>query len=288
MKGSSSTAASVSSRPWAALVVLCLSLLIVTLDATILNVALPTLVTKSHASSSDLQWIVDAYVLLFACLMLVAGSLADWIGRKRTFLAGSGRRSQRARSWAAVSGLGRDADRGRASMGVGAAFDHALDAGRSLRTRSPIEHERQPRDRVLGRHQRRRDRTRTDRRRSPAGSLRMGLGVPHQRTDRRGPGSCSRWHSSPIPRTQPPGAPTSSARRSSIAGLGLVLYGIIEAPIHPAGVHRPRVLVHPRHRRHSRSWPASCRMGAAVPSTRCSTFASSPSAASRARSFRSL
>ena len=70
-----------------ALAVLCVSLLIVSLDGTVLNVALPTLVRKLHASSSDLQWIVDAYVVLFAGLMLVAGSLADRVGRKRTFLA---------------------------------------------------------------------------------------------------------------------------------------------------------------------------------------------------------
>src|SRR5512144_1248082 len=77
-----------SSRRWAALAVLCVSLLIVTLDNTVLNVALPTLVDKLHASSTDLQWIVDAYVLVFAGLLLVSGSLADRIGRKRTFLAG--------------------------------------------------------------------------------------------------------------------------------------------------------------------------------------------------------
>ena len=103
MKGSSSTAASVSSRRWAALAVLCLSLLIVTLDATILNVALPTLVTKLHASSSDLQWIVDAYVLVFGGLLLVAGSLADRIGRKRTFVAGLAAFAAGS-TWAAVPG----------------------------------------------------------------------------------------------------------------------------------------------------------------------------------------
>ena len=75
-------------RRWFALAVLCVSLLIVTLDNTVLNVALPTLVDKLHASSSDLQWIVDAYVLVFAGLLLVSGSLADRVGRKRTFLAG--------------------------------------------------------------------------------------------------------------------------------------------------------------------------------------------------------
>ena len=75
-------------RRWLALAVLCVSLLIVTLDNTVLNVALPTLVRDLHATSSQLQWIVDAYVMVFAGLLLVAGSLADRVGRKRTFLAG--------------------------------------------------------------------------------------------------------------------------------------------------------------------------------------------------------
>jgi hypothetical protein len=76
------------SRRWLALAVLCVSLLIVNLDDTVLNVALPTLVRDLHATSSQLQWIVDSYALVFAGLLLVAGSLADRVGRKRTFLAG--------------------------------------------------------------------------------------------------------------------------------------------------------------------------------------------------------
>ena len=59
---------------------LCLSLLIVTLDNTVLNVALPTLVRDLGATSTDLQWIVDAYVLVFAGLLLVSGSVADRFG----------------------------------------------------------------------------------------------------------------------------------------------------------------------------------------------------------------
>jgi MFS family permease len=76
-----------SSR-WFALAVLCVSILMVNLDNTVLNVALPTLVRDLHATSSQLQWIVDAYMLVFGGLLLVAGSLADRVGRKRTFLAG--------------------------------------------------------------------------------------------------------------------------------------------------------------------------------------------------------
>jgi EmrB/QacA subfamily drug resistance transporter len=75
-------------RRYAALAVLCVSILMVNLDNTILNVALPTLVRKLGATSSGLQWIVDAYALVFAGLLLVGGSLADRYGRKRLFLTG--------------------------------------------------------------------------------------------------------------------------------------------------------------------------------------------------------
>ncbi len=100
---------------------LCVSLLIVTLDNTILNVALPTLVRELHASSSDLQWVVDAYVLVFAGLMLVAGSLADRVGRKRTFLAGLVAFAA-CSTWAAFSGSVEMLTAARASMGAGAAL----------------------------------------------------------------------------------------------------------------------------------------------------------------------
>jgi EmrB/QacA subfamily drug resistance transporter len=109
------------SRRWLALAVLCVSLLIVTLDNTVLNVALPTLVEKLNASSSDLQWIVDAYVLVFAGLLLVSGSLADRIGRKRTFLAGLVAFAA-CSTWAAYSGSVGSLIAARASMGIGAAL----------------------------------------------------------------------------------------------------------------------------------------------------------------------
>src|SRR5215203_3506010 len=75
---------------WWTLIVLCLSLLVISLDNTILNVALPTLVTDLSASSSQLQWIVDSYVLVFAGLLLIAGSLGDRFGRRRALQIGLG------------------------------------------------------------------------------------------------------------------------------------------------------------------------------------------------------
>jgi len=75
-------------HPRTTLAVVCASALIINLDNTILNVALPTLVRDLHATSSDLQWIVDSYAMVFAGLLLVSGSLADRLGRKWFFLLG--------------------------------------------------------------------------------------------------------------------------------------------------------------------------------------------------------
>jgi len=75
-------------RRWWILGVLCLSLLVIGLDNTILNVALPTLVRDLGASTSQLQWIVDAYTLVFAGLLLTAGSLSDRYGRRTALASG--------------------------------------------------------------------------------------------------------------------------------------------------------------------------------------------------------
>lgn len=69
-------------RRWWALAVLCLSLLLIVMDNTIVNVALPTIQEDLGATGSQLQWIVDAYVLVFAGLLLTMGSLGDRYGRK--------------------------------------------------------------------------------------------------------------------------------------------------------------------------------------------------------------
>ncbi|MEV5509438.1 DHA2 family efflux MFS transporter permease subunit [Streptomyces orinoci] len=66
----------------------CSALLIVSLDNTILNVALPSLRTDLHASVSGLQWTIDAYVVVLASLLMLAGSTADRIGRRRVFQTG--------------------------------------------------------------------------------------------------------------------------------------------------------------------------------------------------------
>lgn len=70
------------------LAICCMSLLIVSLDNTVLNVALPAVQRDLNASTSGLQWTIDAYTLVLAALLMLAGSTADRIGRRKVFLAG--------------------------------------------------------------------------------------------------------------------------------------------------------------------------------------------------------
>ncbi|MFI1100322.1 MFS transporter [Streptomyces melanogenes] len=75
-------------RPILVLAICCMSLLIVGLDNTILNVALPTMQRELHTSVSGMQWTIDAYTLVLASLLMLSGSTADRIGRRRVFMAG--------------------------------------------------------------------------------------------------------------------------------------------------------------------------------------------------------
>lgn len=77
-----------SANKWIALTALCLVVLLVVMDNTIVNVAIPTLSEALNASSTDLQWVVDAYTLSFAALLLPAGKLSDRWGRRRMLLIG--------------------------------------------------------------------------------------------------------------------------------------------------------------------------------------------------------
>jgi EmrB/QacA subfamily drug resistance transporter len=80
---------SVASRNrWVALVVLCIGMLMIVLDQTIVNVALPSIQSDLDFTQSDLAWVVNAYLIPFGGLLLLAGRLGDLVGRKRVFLVG--------------------------------------------------------------------------------------------------------------------------------------------------------------------------------------------------------
>src|SRR5919108_1036540 len=107
-------------RRWQALIILAVSLLVISVGNTILNVALPTIQEELDASSSELQWIVDGYMLVYAGLLLAAGPLGDRFGRRKalitgllTFALGS--------VFAALSGGATELIVSRALMGIGAA-----------------------------------------------------------------------------------------------------------------------------------------------------------------------
>jgi EmrB/QacA subfamily drug resistance transporter len=108
-------------RRWAALAVVCLSLFVVVMDGTIVNVALPSLSIELGATTRELQWIVDAYLLVFTGLLLAAGSLGDRWGRRRILAVGLA-------AFAATSVLAGAVDSpgalvaARALMGIGAAL----------------------------------------------------------------------------------------------------------------------------------------------------------------------
>ncbi len=129
----------VYARRWKILTVLCTSLMVVMVGNTALNVALPTLARDLHASISELQWMVDAYGLVFAGLLLTAGTIGDRYGRKgalqfglAVFLSGS--------LFAAFMDSATAIVAGRAVMGFGAAF--VMPATLSILTNVFPPHER--------------------------------------------------------------------------------------------------------------------------------------------------
>src|SRR5437764_19518 len=75
-------------RRWAALLVVCLAQLMIVLDVTIVNVALPSIQRDLHFSQAGLTWVVNAFLVTFGSLLLLAGRLGDLAGRRRVFLAG--------------------------------------------------------------------------------------------------------------------------------------------------------------------------------------------------------
>src|SRR5882762_3434450 len=77
-----------ATNPWVVLVLVCLAQFMVILDATVVNVALPSIQKDLGLSEANLQWIVNAYTLVFGGFLLLGGRAGDLLGRKRLFLAG--------------------------------------------------------------------------------------------------------------------------------------------------------------------------------------------------------
>src|SRR5690349_19942887 len=73
---------------WLSLIVLCTGFLLIVVDMTIVNVALPSIQKDLGFSASELAWVVNAYLIAFEGFLLLAGRVGDLVGRKRVFLAG--------------------------------------------------------------------------------------------------------------------------------------------------------------------------------------------------------
>jgi len=109
-----------STRKWWALIAIAASVLVVGLDLTVLNLALPTIATDLHASTSDLQWISDSYSLVLAAVMLPAGLLGDRLGRKKVLLVALVLFGAASAACAYATGTG-ELIAARAVLGIGAA-----------------------------------------------------------------------------------------------------------------------------------------------------------------------
>src|ERR1700738_2821974 len=107
-------------HPIAALAAICLSVFVISVDATIVNVALPTLSRELNADTAQLQWIVDAYTLVMSGLLLAAGSLSDRYGR-RGWLSGGLAAFALTSAVAAQVNTADGLIAARAAMGIGAA-----------------------------------------------------------------------------------------------------------------------------------------------------------------------
>src|ERR1051325_8735753 len=88
MKNRSTAVRRTATNPWLVLVLICLAQFMVVLDATIVNVALPSIQDDLHLSDGGLQWVVNAYTLVFGGFLLLGGRLADLLGRRRIFIYG--------------------------------------------------------------------------------------------------------------------------------------------------------------------------------------------------------
>ena len=111
----------INARRWFLLAIMCLSLVLVVMSVSGLNTALPTMQRELGASASELQWIVDAYAVIFAGLLLTAGAIGDRFGRRQALLVGLGIFGLAA----LMGGLATDSSQvivSRAVMGIGAAF----------------------------------------------------------------------------------------------------------------------------------------------------------------------
>ena len=231
--GGTATGGPVQRHLGLALVVIATAQLMVVLDATIVNVALPHVQHALGFSGTGLEWVVNAYALTFGGLLLLGGRAGDILGRRRVFIAGIilfsvASLARRVRHHPGVAA-------GRPGLAGSRRRDHRPDGAVPDHHHVPRRTPAQPGDGRLRRDEHRRRRGRPDRRR-PAHHLPvLALGAVRQRPDRRRGRDSSHRGLSPRSRRRPgrfdfPGAITSTL------GLAALVYGLTSAATTPNGV----------------------------------------------------
>ena len=220
-------------REWVGLAVLALPTLIVTMDLSVLFLAVPKLTEDLQPTSSELLWITDVYGLLIAASLITMGTLGDRIGRRRLLLIGG--RGLRGR----VPGRRVRDQPGDADRRAGAARGGGRDPGAVVPGADP-DHVRgaraaPARDRDLDQLLRRRRRARPGDRRRPAGALLVGLGVPPERPRDGAPARRAAPPCCPSRATPTRAGSTSSARGSRSSSLLAVIYGVTRMAEHGPG-----------------------------------------------------
>ena len=168
-------------RKWWTLLVVCVGTFMLLLDITIVNVALPKIASDLHASFSDIQWVIDAYALTLASVLLTAGSLADLFGRRLLYAIGLSLFSFTS-LLCAVSPSALFLILARAGQGIGGAIMFAT--ALALLAQEFHGRERGTAFGDLGRDDLRRGGHRPAARRRAHGGLRVAVDLPDQRADR--------------------------------------------------------------------------------------------------------
>ena len=248
---------------WWTLLVVCLSVFMLLLDITIVNVALPDIQKDLGSTFEDLQWVVDAYALALAALLLASGSLADLLGRRRIFVIGLVLFAA-ASLLCGLSGSPTMLNLARGFQGLGGAMMFATSLALIAQEFAPARARHGLRH--LGRHHRLRRRRRPARRRRAHRRARLGMDLPRERADRAAHGRADA-HARARIRPRPDG-PHRLARARDLQRRPLLPHlradprqrrGLGERPDHRPPDRRGRAAGGLRRRR------------AALPSSRCST-----------------
>ena len=177
------------------------------MDGTVVNVALPAIQRSLDASGADAQWLIEAYALFLAALLLVGGALGDRFGRKRVFLLGVAVFTAMSAACAAAQDTGQ-LIAARALQGIGAAL--LVPGSLALLGANFPEDRARPRDRHLVGVQRHHRRDRAGGRRLPGRPLLVALGLPAEPADRRRAAAGLRWPRCPRAAAMRPTARSTS------------------------------------------------------------------------------